>query len=393
MAAIVALALVLNLLLLTRVFDGPDAVSYNRFASDAQDWAYWLDPDAFAQNNFPMGYPSLLALTMKMVGGATWLYQALSIAMSIGVVLFSWMLTRHLSRGVRLTTMVAVALSPALLWMTQSNGYEMLIAFLMTAALVLSWRVTGVGVGERGVPRFWGPLAAGACIGLTLLAQSKTLIVVPVLAYLMWQRGRGPLLAFLSASAFLPAVWAIRNASVLGSWSPFSRNGELGFWLGNNPSTVTGGSVDVMPPKPPGFGSLYEAGLNFIVSQPESAYALLLRRLARLLEPTYLYRDLTALPGGQVALHYYAIGFSAVGIVLFGAYVMGRVWTGPPVLPPVGALAAFVLAFWLVHLPFMAEPRYLTPVVPVALAVSVPTGFALLARWRDRPHPTRIQAA
>ena len=139
-----------------------------------------------------------------------------------------------------------------------------------------------------------------------------------------------------------------------------------------------------MPPKTPGFSSLYAAGMHFTVTQPEAAFALFLRRVARLLEPTYIYRDALSGHGLNVLLHWALIALTGVAVLLFMVYVCGRIWTKPPVVPPVGVPAIAVLCFFVGHLPFQAEPRYMLPLVPIALSVSVPTLVWLARRLRSR---------
>ena len=73
-------ALVIHLLLLDPLFNGPDATSNFIFATSGQDWAYWLDPQAFLQYLFPMGYGSFLALVTRFSGGSFLPVQLIQIA-------------------------------------------------------------------------------------------------------------------------------------------------------------------------------------------------------------------------------------------------------------------------------------------------------------------------
>ena len=364
-------------------FSGPDQLSYGNFARSGQEWSYWLNPDAFEGNFFPMGYPSVLAVTMRVSGGSTVLYQVLSIAMGLSVAILAWIITYPLGRVTRLLTLVVTACSPAVLWMSQSNGYEMLLCFLLTSSLVLSkstyhrWRILQV-------------VTAGVLLAAAVLTNGVALSLLPLLAYLVWRMHKtvggwgGALWAFLGAIATPLALWALRNALVLGDLSPLNKSGGVVFWVGNNPETVVGGNVAYMPAKTPGFSSLYAAAVHFIVTQPEAAFALFLRRVARLLEPTYIYRDTLSGHGLNVMLHWGFIAATGTSVLVFLLYVGGRVWVSPPTLPPVGISAAAVLCFFAGHLPFQAEPRYMLPLVPVALTVCVPTCVWLFRRARSR---------
>ena len=76
--------------------------------------------------------------------------------------------------------------------------------------------------------------------------------------------------------------------------------------------------------------------------------------------------------------------FSLLILFAFVAYVFGRIWTGPPTLPKVGARAAFYLLFMAAHLPFLAEARFGNPLEPILAAVAVPTLFYLVTQLRAR---------
>jgi len=225
-------------------------------------------------------------------------------------------------------------------------------------------------------------LSAGIMLGVAGLVQSKVLVLLPIyLVLLMGNRLHMVLMALGSVVA--PGLWGIRNFFVVGNPYPFSSNAGMGLWLGNNPFTVDGGVVASMPTKPPGTSSLAEAAIQFVVSQPEAAFTLFGRRVARLLSPTYLYREGLP-PELNTLLHWYAIAFVSAGVLLFAAFVFGRLWVRFPVQPDVTIIAVVVMAFFVVHFPFQSEPRYMTPVVPLAIAVVVPTAFAIARRVGGR---------
>lgn len=153
--------------------------------------------------------------------------------------------------------------------------------------------------------------------------------------------------------------------------------------MGNNPTTKTGEYVISPPPLPSEFTSYYSAGLDFIINQPERAYALLLIRMVRLIEPMYFYPDWSSVKGANVALHLLMILLSLTGVTLFMAYFMGRLWIRPPSIPSVGPIAILVILFVLVHIPFATEPRHTKPIVPLALCVAMPTLVYLFRRIRS----------
>lgn len=376
-------ATALHLVLLDPEFNGPDARSNFVFAVDGQDWSYWLDPDAFLQYLFPMGYGSFLAVVTKVSGGSFLLVQIIQIAMGLSMAVMGWFLTRNISRSVRVATLVVVAFSPAVLWLSLNNGYEILISFFMMFSVSLLWGYGGTPPSGRSFFIRILPSLAGISMGLGMLSQGKIIVIMPVLAYLAWRWGRGQMIAFIGFSAVLPLLWGIRNYFVLGRWNPFNSSSEVVIWMGNNWTTKTGDYVQKPPPLPPGFSNFYEASAYFVVSQPERAYELLLFRMARLLQPSYLYPDFGSLKGANIALHFSLIAISVIAILIFAAYIFGRLWTSPPAIPSVGPLAVLVMLFVLVHIPFATEIRHLQPIVPIALCVVVPTAAILFSRIKS----------
>jgi hypothetical protein len=375
-AAIIVAGFAINLALRESEFVGADSASYLAFARDGLNWHYWLEPQAVHQTYFPVGYPMVLTLLLLPNPESTLIPQLFFMICASLISFLTWFLARPLGKATRITTIVVVTLSPTLAWMTRHNGYEMLDAMLITVSLALLWP----GVRVVGKQHWWVALIAGAFMGLGFLAQPSVLAIAAVLAFIAFRRGFIAGVAYAVSFAVLPLAWAIRNGFVLHSFKPFASNGPLAFWHGNNWTTQTGGvqeSLILPPPQyPVNSDGLLRAGIDFIVTQPEAAFSLFLKRMMRLLEPTHIY--LGDGPGKlNWGLHVYAITFSSVGVLLFCAWAFGRLWIKPPEIPAVGVPAAVVLAFFVSYFPFQSEQRYLTPILPLALMVSVATALAL----------------
>ena len=379
---ILVVALLIHRMNLDPTFNGPDAISNFKFAQYGQDWGYWWNPDAFWGYQFPMGYGTFLALVAHVTGGSLVLAQYLQILLALCMAPLGWLLTRHLGKTVRILTFAAIALNPSVFYLARNNGYEILISFFMLLATALLWGYGGKPPSEKTKVQKMLPSLAGVAMTLCMMSQGKTIIILPVLIYLAWKWGKLQTLLFLGFSFSLPALWAIRNHLVLDRWNPFNSSSDIVFWMGNNPTTATGEYVISPPPLPAGFSSYYAAGLDFIVSQPERAYSLFLFRMVRLLEPTYFYPDWSSFKGANLALHVAMIVSSIIGASLFAAYLLGRLWVRPPLIPAVGPSAIIVVLFFLVHIPFATETRHTKPIVPLALCVAVPTFVFLVRRVR-----------
>ena len=381
---VTVIAFAIHLVVLDPAFNGPDAISNFKFAQLGQDWGYWWNPDAFWGYQFPMGYGTFLALVARVTGGSLVLAQYIQILLAIAMAPLGWFITRHMGKTVRLVTFASIAMSPSVFWLARTNGYEILISFFMIAAVAALWGYGGAPPAVRNRFQSMLPTIAGISMALCMMSQGKTIIVIPVLLYLAWKWSRKQALLFVILSSSLPLGWAVRNHFVLGRWNPFNSSSDIVFWMGNNPTTKVGEYVISPPPLPAGFSSLYSAGLDFIVNQPERTYSLLLIRMVRLIEPMYFYPDWSAVKGANVALHALMILLSAIGAGLFLVYLMGRIWVAPPFIPSVGPIAVLVVLFVLVHIPFATETRHTKPIVPLALCVAMPTLVYLLRRFRSR---------
>lgn len=266
--------------------------------------------------------------------------------------------------------------------MSTQNGYEIIISFCMMLPLALLLYIRNDS--KMHLANQAALVSISALIyGIGFLFQAKIIVVLPIYIIILWRKGI--LLKFLLiVFSLIPAVaWGVRNKFVLGTWSPASSNSGMSLWLGNNPTAITGELLVNPPPLPPQYSSINEAVLDFFLTQPEKWYGLQLRKIARLLEPTYLYPDSRIIPAQDALIQYSVIAFSVVGILTFALYVFGRLWIKPPAIPPVGFSALIVIVFFLVHFPFLAEQRYLAPIVPIALTVAVPTAICLIYHWKQ----------
>jgi hypothetical protein len=227
-------------------------------------------------------------------------------------------------------------------------------------------------------------------MGVAMLSQGKVSVVLPVMFIMAWRWGKWPAACFTACAVVLPLLWSIRNFLVLDRFYPFNSSSEVVIWMGNNWSTQKGEYVLVPPPLPDGYDSYYAASLDFILTQPERAFSLFLMRMARLLEPAYLYLpDLSTRM--NVLLHFAVIPLAILGTLLFCAYLFGRLWVGPPTIPKIGFIAAIVVAFVLVHIPFATEVRHLKPIVPLAICVTIPTAITLVLQIRSRVRTRHVK--
>ena len=367
--------LALQLAVLPKDFVGPDTWKYLQIAQKQLDVSFWSDPSAFDYNYWPVAYPTFLSILFRMSLGDPRSLLVIQALMAVGLVLLTWLLAFRLGRKIRVVAAFAVALNPSVWSMARTGGYELLLSVGVGLVFLLLVGVPSRGGRTSGVLFLVGVLG-GLVFGLTVLVQSKTVVLIIVVGWLAYKTGLRTLVAFAIGTSAILLPWALRNWIVLGSLTPFTKNGAINVWIGNNPDATTGGFMEPPPLPSPTTNYLQAAG-DFVISQPEAAFSLLLRRLTRLLEPNYVYLEGVPIPG-NIVLHFYSIFVSSVLAILLIAYFAGWVWRAPSLPAGVGYYALAVLIFFLVHLPFLAESRYLGPVIPLATIVSTTSVFALL---------------
>jgi hypothetical protein len=377
------LSLLGQLAVLPPKFVGPDTGKYLEIARKQMNPEFWGDPAAFDGNYWPMLYPTFLNLLIRISGDHTFLL-VLQAVMAMLLVVVTWCLAFPFGRRTRVVVAFLVAMSPAVWSIARTGGYEILLALLICTALALL-RATSVPnqIREGFAPVGLGALS-GVLVGLAILVQNKALIVLPVMVYLALRMGRPTLLGQLIGLVLTLLPWALRNQIVLGNPLPFTKNGPVNIWIGNNPDQTLGGFMDP-PPLPPGSHSYIDATARFIISQPEASFSLLLRRLTRLLEPSYIYPDVLPIPA-QIVFHGYNIVFTSTLTLLVFVYVGGWLWRSAALPQALGAIALVLTMFFAVHLPFLAESRYMAPMNPLAIVVAVPTLGAIAKLYRNRFH-------
>ena len=353
--------------------NGPDFVTYLDIAQQISQPHFWTTPEAFNENFWAMLYPTFLYLILRLPGATVetiqWIQMIIAATLSVG----GWLLVYRQGRMTRLVTATVIALSPTTIWVGNSLGYEVILAWFLTFSLAIAWTI------NRSTTTVSQPLllvvaaVAGVLMGFAVLTQSKSIVVLPVIVYLLWKASKR--LGIASILGFLLATipWSVRNLLVLGNPSITTHNSAYNLWIGNSPFATLGGST--MPPEqmPADTETQLSEALNFIVSQPEIAINLVFRKAMRLWEPIFVYPDVIPVGIGRSLLHVLAAMLTILILGGFIAFMGGRLFVSPPAIPDLTPLAVFVVLFYLTHLPFIAEPRFMTAVYPITVAVAIST--------------------
>lgn len=372
--SLMSLSLVGQLAILPTKFVGPDTGKYLEIARKQFESGFWADPAAFDGNYWPMLYPTFLNLVLRVSSDYDF-FLVLQAVLAALLVLITWRLAFPLGRRIRITSAFLVAISPAVWSIARTGGYEILLAVILSSALLTlhaTWPTSLIRSGGQSVTR---GVSSGVLIGLAILVQTKALIVVPVMVYLAFRMGRRTAAGQLLGLVVTLAPWTVRNFFILGTPLPTTKNGPVNIWIGNNPDQVFGGFMDP-PPLPTGSTGYIDASIRFIVSQPEASFSLLLRRLMRLLEPTYLYPENFPIPA-QIVFHGFNIVFTISITTLVLVFIGGWLWRSPAIPKDLGPVALVLVMYFAIHLPFLAESRYMAPMNPIAVVIAAATCRAL----------------
>ena len=382
LGVLAVLAVIIQVIMLPAQAGGPDMTTYVAIAKDEIfQSGFWTNPESFVGNFWAMAYPTFLAVVFRVAGEDLARVQFIQILMAATLVVVPWILARRLPRLVQYAAPLVLVLCPALWAMGTSIGYEVLLAWLLCFALALAWITYEWDTSIHPIATSVLAIVSGLLLGGALLTQTKALVVLPVLAYLLYRVSKRTALwgAIGLIAGLLP--WMIRNVIVLGTPSPLTNNAGYNLWVGNNPDAVNGGSMLVAPTTPAG-ESMTTAALKFMVSQPERWVELIWSKAARLLEPVFIYPG--HLPAGpaRTLLHLYGAALGAIIVLGVLMFLGGRLMVGRRAVPAVSPLAAFVALWFLAHLPFIAEPRYLASIAPVTVTVAVAAWTWFIARIR-----------
>lgn len=356
----------------------PDAATYIRNSESFSSLGRLLEAEAFGRNYWVAGYSGFIHLFASLGEFSLVGVRMAQVTMALSMAFMAYQLTKHLSDRTAMFTFLAVALSPTLLRFSLVIGYEVFLGWLVTLSLTLVWQ-------SRSSARPVLLIAfGGLAYSVALVVQFKIVILLPVLLYLVAMSSRRFIPAYLTAAVVPLLVWMGRNFVALGNIQPWSNNGPVNVWIGNNPY-ATGGFI-ATPPIPSGWPtSFVSAAMQFATTQPRDFMELQARKALRFFYPNVPLDFHVPLPTVVDAFLVLAFWLWAVVVAgLFVLYVAGSAWRVAQPIRSLDPIALMVVLFFLSNLPFIMEPRFRVTVDALMLVVAVPTLLALTKRWRTK---------
>ncbi|HEY8517252.1 MAG TPA: glycosyltransferase family 39 protein [Candidatus Binatia bacterium] len=194
---------------------------------------------------FAPGYPLLLAAAFAVVGYSATLVKAISIVLSVLLVVVGALAARSLvGAGAALAAAVLLALDPRQILLSLLSATELLAAptlFVFVWLLATSWR------SERALGR---ALVAGVVLGVSALSRPVggfVWVFWPVASLVAGKRPRALLAETALVLIGLYAVllpWGTRNAIVLDRFTVSSMNAGMNLFMGNNDRATGGWTQD-----------------------------------------------------------------------------------------------------------------------------------------------------
>ena len=355
---------------------GGDAQTYLRLSEDWTSWTALFSPDAFDANFWPAGYPGFLSLFAWSPEHQVLLVRVAQVGLAAAVALMAGRLADSVSQRSGTVTTVVVALSPTALWAVWAVGYELLLAFLLLAGLLLIWR-------NPAASRPWPIFLGGLLLGLALIVQFRSVLAVAVLLLFVSRRAFRVVLIALVGVALPVVAWAIRSAIAVGNPAPWSANGPYNLWNGNNPQ-ATGHNVFPLPPLPDGSSSYTQAALTWIVDNPADFLVLTGKKFLFLFEPTRISGVSDAFAGEVIVstVEFFIAGAICIGLI---GFIVLRVLRKSDKLAAMDVPFVFSAAYLLPNVFFIVEARFAIPVhaILIAIAVSSLTVMAKMIRERQ----------
>jgi len=210
-----------------------DTLAKSLIAGEGLAW------DGHATSVIPPIYPFFIRICYGLFGVDVFAVRLVQIVLSVLTCLLLWAWARRLlGEWGGLFVLCASAFYYPYIQMPCYIMTETLFLFFMALILFLTAHVDS----RRGLHL---AAALGVLAGLAMLTRPTALAIVCIVPFLIW-RSAGPskgrcVLVFLLLAVLVWLPWPARNYVVHHAFVPFSTNGGLNLYRGNNPN-ATGGS-------------------------------------------------------------------------------------------------------------------------------------------------------
>lgn len=365
---------------------GPDSRTYIQNSASFEDIHKLLAPEAFQANYWVAGYSGFLrifSISGEVDLVAVRVSQALLV---ISMAYMSYRITATFSQKVGNISFLLILFSPNFWFYSQSIAYEIVLAWLIFSVLY----ICSLQQQTAWINAFF----AGLLFSIALIVQFKAIVLLPVVLWLIWRKNKRWKYSFFVGFVLPLSLWMIRNTLAIGDPRPWTRNGGINLWIGNNPN-ATGRYTEQIPEFSNWGHTYYSAVFNFWMKSPIEASELLYKKFFMFFEPVYQqlpylendYRFELPIPINVlvvILVWSFAILVSS-GFVLYFTALLWRVDSRLFVLLP---FATTIALFHLSNTFFIVEARMRLPVEALMITVAIPTFFILFSRLKKLEQST-----
>lgn len=217
-----------------------DEVDYIELATRLAAGEGYVDATGAQAAYWPVGYPALLSLAFRLLGGASTV-AAVGLQIGLGVatcLLLSVVGSRALGQGAGRLAGLLLALYPTHVMYSTLRLTEPLFMLLLLAAI----SCLSLEIGQKRV----GQVAAGLLLGLAVLTRPMIVLFTFLLPLGLlakerrWRRALPVALVVITTTLVTISPWLWRNQQLTGRWTTLTTSGGFNFWVGNNPEARGG---------------------------------------------------------------------------------------------------------------------------------------------------------
>jgi 4-amino-4-deoxy-L-arabinose transferase-like glycosyltransferase len=202
-----------------------DALWYHQAAKGIAEQGRYLQ-EGKATAFFPVGYPAFLSIFYALFGASPFVGQLANVMLSAFLLFFGYDLARRwFSDRIAFLTLLVLVFYP-----NHIAYCSLLLNELLFTTLVLAgfWLLEPA---KEANSAWW----TGLCWAIACHIKPWLIAFPFVLKVMDRHTSWNSVLKIYLVIIVLTLPWAYRNAQVLGTWVPFSTNGGINLWIGNNP--------------------------------------------------------------------------------------------------------------------------------------------------------------
>jgi hypothetical protein len=251
--------------------------------------------------------------------------------------------------------------------------YELYLGLLLTSLLLLFLKIK-----ERKLTSSFWAVVIGFISVLILLVSAKAILSILFLIFfstysLIQKKNIKLFFVYLLSFSFFWGLWIVRNHYCFKEVIPFTTNGGVVFYIGNNPNTDSSGYNDPYLSLPPDVGHIevweqkkwYSLAKSYIKDNPGTTLNRMFKRFIRFFNPHYVDQILV------IILFVFSLRY--LWRIRYNSFIINY-------------SLVTIFSFALLHAIYLQSYRYVLPVWPLLSLLA----SGVFVRWRQNNSSTAI---